>query len=93
MNKFVLAGGLGLILAGHSFAASTLKVFPAAVELRGQDDRMGVVVDPFGHGWMISTRTREMTHDIVVGLLAPTIHSRLRFAMYPPDLKKGESWL
>lgn len=29
-------------------------------------DRMGVVVDPFGHGWMISTRTREMSHDEMV---------------------------
>ena len=26
-------------------------------------DRMGVVIDPFGHGWMISTRVREMTPD------------------------------
>ncbi len=28
-------------------------------------DRMGVVVDPFGHTWMISTHTRDLTEEEV----------------------------
>jgi hypothetical protein len=43
----MLTRTLSLLLAAiatPAFAATTLKVFPAAVELRGQDDRQGVVV-------------------------------------------------
>lgn len=42
---------------------------------------------------LLDRRSARWLQVRVLGLLAPTVHSRLRFAMYPPDLKKGESWL
>src|SRR6266508_352841 len=48
MRNVTLTLAIGLlsvaVFAAQGFAASTLKVFPPAVELRGQDDRQGVVV-------------------------------------------------
>lgn len=40
----ILASGLALILVGSATAAPSLKVFPPAVELRGQDDRATIVI-------------------------------------------------
>jgi len=43
MRSFLVACGFAFACT-PSFAASTLKVFPPAIELRGADDRQGVVV-------------------------------------------------
>jgi uncharacterized glyoxalase superfamily protein PhnB len=53
------------------FVADADAAFEAAVDAGGTvampvadmfwGDRMGVLVDPFGHTWMISTRVKEMT--------------------------------
>lgn len=48
-------------LTARAIAAGAKVLMPLADMFWG--DRMAVVEDPFGHSWMISTRTKEMTQD------------------------------
>ena len=48
-------------LTARAIAAGAKVLMPIGDMFWG--DRMGVVEDPFGHSWMISTRTKEMTQD------------------------------
>lgn len=48
-------------LTARAIAAGAKVLMPLGDMFWG--DRMGVVEDPFGHSWMISTRTKEMTQD------------------------------
>jgi uncharacterized glyoxalase superfamily protein PhnB len=48
-------------LTARAIAAGAKVLMPLGDMFWG--DRMAVVEDPFGHSWMISTRTKEMTQD------------------------------
>ncbi len=87
MRTALLSLTVATLLVGYADAASTLKVFPAAVELRGQDDRQGVVVQQIdGQGV-----TKDVTAAAKFRLADPAVATVAGQSLTPK--KDGETTL